>query len=1541
MPTVQQLPPAATVNATDELMLDQSGTSVSATVSQLLAAAVPTVTLTGDVTGSGDGTLATTIAPVGTPGTFTKVTVNAKGQVTAGAAVAEADIVTALGFTPYSAANPAGYVTGAGFAQVATAGTYASLIGTPTLGTIAGQNASAVAITGGSISGVDLSGSPVTAAGSNTPRTLAARAHDWINLLDYGADPSGVADSAPAFLAAMTAVPAGTFGTVFVPTGSYRLGSYVNEPYGRKVSVVFADGANITSGGLGVERIESTLGAFSLRQDGGGWFGFAPTPGSQPNLAFHTDIVQNTSSNSGAMRVTWARTYGNYNYYGKYVSGIDIAEQNIFSWPFIYDNSSGWGHWEVINGPQYDEDSGARAHISASAEHSEFDVSNNGPEAGWTFRSGQGLGVQGMSIDPWGQNGNYGGNILYAYGSVGSFDGQTGGLNDRWPSYPAVFSIGNPGTVTQNSTIIITFDLTAKGTASLSAGSTVSGIAITNGGGAYTSAPTVVFSGGGGSGATAIPVMLAGSVVGATITSPGSGYTSPPTVSFTGGGVAAPSPVTVTLNTDGAHGDLTSIAAAINATNVPSLRAAVHSWGGVVNRLVVFGVATGDLGTLTLGGTALGTLGMNPGSTSTPRDTMVVVFGGTGGVAVGDKLSINGTVVIVGGRGALTDVVAAVNSAGIPGVTADTNANGMLVLTAWLPESPGGLVLAQVAGYTTLNKLNLNAGTFWPPTPPKGFATSYGELSTPICRTTDQLAISATDLYGGTYGPVTVTLNGGGGTGWPIDVVASIQAAISGAGWYSSGSGNVLSAPPNVLIASARGSGGNQGVVIRNSAGGTLTLANVTGTPLQTLGLTPGTYKPGGYSAGSQSVFMAAEDSIAPQGRGLFVGGASSATDRTVWPNTPAEARGSFLHGIRTDKATFDDNNALILGATQAISFGTGSGSLALSNVGGTLQANGTALAFSSSVPSHTSQLANDTGFIAATAIPAGAGTLLGATATAGTATTIALGPNLTIAGGTLSAAGVTSFNGRGGLVSLTSADVTGALGYTPGSGGGTVASVVAGAGLSGGTISTTGTVSLSALAPGSLLGNAGTLAAVPVAVAVGTGVSLAAGTLSNTGVVSFNSRVGALSLTSADVTGALGYTPGSGGGTVSAVVAGAGLVGGTISTSGTVSLSPLAAGSLMGNAGTLAAVPGSVAIGPGITLSSAGTLSNDGVISFNSRVGALSLSSGDVTGALAYTPANKAGDTFGGAVTLTAGGVLFGTLTNVGTISGGTLTGTMINAGSLSGGTMLPATLVVGTSTVDIATTTTTDTGGNAVVADTVGGSTTGQISWRLTAKAGYVQLADSGATTPNAGGADAIDLQLDRSAGGQVASGNRAVALGARNTSSGTRAITIGYGNTAAGQGSVVLGQNASDNGTMGSLVFSAGYLGQSAGFQIGAASGTGTPVRLTADGNAAGTANVMNLPANQALGGLLTVTARNVANGDVALWTVTTLYKNSAGALSVLSPGTAAIGPAVADATLTSATLTVTADNTDSGLNVTVTPPAGVTVHASAVLQGAQIA
>nr|WP_329602666.1 phage tail tube protein [Pseudomonas putida] len=60
-------------------------------------------------------------------------------------------------------------------------------------------------------------------------------------------------------------------------------------------------------------------------------------------------------------------------------------------------------------------------------------------------------------------------------------------------------------------------------------------IDLANGGTGYTSAPTVAFSGGGGSGAAATAIVADGKVVAFNITNAGAGYTSKPTISLTGG----------------------------------------------------------------------------------------------------------------------------------------------------------------------------------------------------------------------------------------------------------------------------------------------------------------------------------------------------------------------------------------------------------------------------------------------------------------------------------------------------------------------------------------------------------------------------------------------------------------------------------------------------------------------------------------------------------------------------------------------------------------------------------------------------------------------------------------------------------------------------------------------------------------------------------------------------------------------------------------------------------------------------------------------
>ena len=59
------------------------------------------ITLSGDITGTGTTAITATLAASGvTAGTYTKVTVDAKGRVTVGASLASSDVTTALGYTP-------------------------------------------------------------------------------------------------------------------------------------------------------------------------------------------------------------------------------------------------------------------------------------------------------------------------------------------------------------------------------------------------------------------------------------------------------------------------------------------------------------------------------------------------------------------------------------------------------------------------------------------------------------------------------------------------------------------------------------------------------------------------------------------------------------------------------------------------------------------------------------------------------------------------------------------------------------------------------------------------------------------------------------------------------------------------------------------------------------------------------------------------------------------------------------------------------------------------------------------------------------------------------------------------------------------------------------------------------------------------------------------------------------------------------------------------------------------------------------------------
>jgi len=237
----------------------------------------------------------------------------------------------------------------------------------------------------------------VQGAGEPVARTLANRAADEINILDFGASADGVGDDFPAFCAARDSRPVDNVVRIRMPARTYRL-SRTPDENGRRVVVLVDEGATF----------EGKFRPFGSRVVIGG--------ASQRNeyLAGRTDENQLVGDSISVHNYGPGSGYGfRFEYISQAVSGGggDVAQASICQWNNLDHGSAGFGVWNIYATPEESPD--ARWMVVAA----EFNVVNRGADHGWAPRRGvqptmAGIHSYGPMQESWA--GPIGRNILFA-----------------------------------------------------------------------------------------------------------------------------------------------------------------------------------------------------------------------------------------------------------------------------------------------------------------------------------------------------------------------------------------------------------------------------------------------------------------------------------------------------------------------------------------------------------------------------------------------------------------------------------------------------------------------------------------------------------------------------------------------------------------------------------------------------------------------------------------------------------------------------------------------------------------------------------------------------------------------------------------------------------------------------------------------------------------------------------------------------------------------------------------------------------------------
>lgn len=185
-------------------------------------------------------------------------------------------------------------------------------------------------------------------------------------------------------------------------------------------------------------------------------------------------------------------------------------------------------------------------------------------------------------------------------------------------------------------------------------------------------------------------------------------------------------------------------------------------------------------------------------------------------------------------------------------------------------------------------------------------------------------------------------------------------------------------------------------------------------------------------------------------------------------------------------------------------------------------------------------------------------------------------------------------------------------------------------------------------------------------------------------------------------------------------------------------------------------------------------------------------------------------------------------------------------------------------------------------------------------------------------------------------ISGGNHgSIALGFGASSTGAYcSFAVGQDVSASANYGHARGLQASDRGTIGADVFSSGQFSTKGDAQRGEyvlrGSGSGTTaIRLTSDGSAAASNNIVNIPSNGVFALEVTVVATNATvPGSNICWNGWAMMLQRPGGATGLETGTKPTPLSLG--TTTGADISASVDNTLAGLNISFTPPTGNTTN-----------